>query len=191
MSGTLNTIAKDVKIQIEFNPQHVVEYRLIGYENRVLRREDFNNDKVDAGEIGAGHTVTALYEVALAGSEGALTDPLRYAGAPRAAGDRSEELAFLRIRFKAPDGEHSRLMEWPLLAREVRSELARTGTDFRFAAAVAGFGQILRGGTHTSDFGYREVLTLARDARGRDPFGYRSEFLSLVSLAQALDRSSR
>jgi Ca-activated chloride channel family protein len=191
MSGTLNTIAKDVKIQIEFNPQHVVEYRLIGYENRVLRREDFNNDKVDAGEIGAGHTVTALYEVALAGSEGALTEALRYAGAPRASGEKSEELAFLRMRFKAPGGEQSRLMEWPLLATEVQTGIAETAADFRFAAAVAGFAQILRGGTHTAAFGYPEVLALARDARGRDPFGYRGEFLSLVNLAQALDRPSR
>jgi len=191
MSGTLSTIAKDVKIQIEFNPQHVVEYRLIGYENRVLRRADFNNDKVDAGEIGAGHTVTALYEVVLAGSDVASTDPLRYAGAPRAANDRPGELAFLRMRFKAPAGEDSRLMEWPLLATEVRTAIAETAADFRFAAAVAGFAQILRGGTHTAGFGYPGVLALAQDARGRDPFGYRGEFVSLVNLAQTLDRSSR
>ena len=188
MSATLLTIAKDVKIQVEFNPALVEEYRLIGYENRVLRREDFNNDAVDAGDIGAGHTVTALYEIALKGSGGSLTEPLRYAepAKPDSAA-RGGEIAFLRLRYKRPDSDASQLQEWPI-RRDRASEGGERASDrFRFAAAVAGFGQLLRGGRHTPSFGYDEVLALARGARGADPFGYRGEFLTLVGLARSLD----
>ncbi|MCB1826551.1 MAG: DUF3520 domain-containing protein, partial [Candidatus Competibacteraceae bacterium] len=189
MSATLLTIAKDVKIQIEFNPALVDEYRLIGYENRVLRREDFNNDAVDAGDIGAGHTVTALYEIALKGSGGGLTEPLRY-GQPAAADDatpRGDEIAFLRLRYKQPDGEVSQLLEQPIRRGQAVGDWRETSERFRFAAAVAGFGQILRGGRYTRDFGYDQVLALARGARGGDPHGYRGEFLALVGLARSLD----
>jgi Ca-activated chloride channel family protein len=188
MSATLLTIAKDVKIQIEFNPALVEEYRLIGYENRILRREDFNNDAVDAGDIGAGHTVTALYEIALKGSGGNLTEPLRY-GQPAAADSaaRGDEIAFLRLRHKQPDGDASQLREWPIRRDQIVKDWKDTSERFRFAAAVAGFGQLLRGGRYTATFGYDEVLALARGARGTDPYGYRGEFLTLVGLARSLD----
>ncbi len=185
MTSTLMTIAKDVKIQIEFNPAVVEEYRLIGYENRQLKREDFNNDKVDAGEIGAGHTVTAVYEVSLKGSHGQRIDALRYQ--PEAPADNStEELAFLRIRYKQPDADSSRLLEWPILRSEIKQTLANTSDAFRFSAAVAAFAQQLRGGKYTEQFGYEAIRELASQSRGADPFGYRGEFIRLVSLANAL-----
>ncbi len=186
MSATLLTIAKDVKIQIEFNPARVEEYRLMGYENRVLQREDFNNDAVDAGDIGAGHTVTALYEIALKGSGGALTEPLRYGQSATNATLHGDEIAFLRLRYKQPDGAVSQLLEWPIQRDQAIGHWREASEQFRFAAAVAGFGQKLRGGRYTGNFGYEEVLTLARDARGPDPFGYRGEFLTLVRLARSL-----
>ncbi|MDG4594546.1 MAG: VWA domain-containing protein [Candidatus Contendobacter sp.] len=187
MSATLLTIAKDVKIQIEFNPAVVEEYRLIGYENRVLRREDFNNDAVDAGDIGAGHTVTALYEIALKGSGGNLTEPLRYGKPVETTEPRGDEIAFLRLRYKQPDGDVSQLLEWPIRRQSAVRDARETSERFRFAAAVAGFGQILRGGRYTGRFGYDDVLALARAARGPDPYGYRGEFLTLVGLAKSLD----
>ena len=188
MSATLLTIAKDVKIQIEFNPALVEEYRLIGYENRVLRREDFSNDAVDAGDIGAGHTVTALYEIALKGSGGSLTEPLRYSQPASAeTADRGNEIAFLRLRYKQPESDSSQLLEWPIRRDQAVKEAKDASDRFRFAAAVAGFGQMLRGARYTGGFGYDEVLALARSARGADPFGYRGEFLTLVGLARSLD----
>lgn len=193
VSGTLQTIAKDVKIQVEFNPDLVAEYRLIGYENRMLRREDFNNDRIDAGEIGAGHSVTALYELALAGSPGALVDPLRYGGAKTAArGDTggNDELAFVRLRYKAPDGDKSKLIEQPVRQADV-SAVEAAPRELRFAAAVAAFGQMLRGGEYTGDFSYEGVARLAAGARGDDPSGYRGEFLSLVRLADTLATRDR
>ncbi|MCB1875934.1 MAG: VWA domain-containing protein [Chromatiales bacterium] len=192
MSSTLLTIAKDVKIQVEFNPAVVAEYRLIGYENRKLRREDFNNDKVDAGEIGAGHNVTAIYEIALAGSAGSLIDPLRYGTQAHVSADnKGGELGLLRLRYKQPDSDTSRLLEIPLRTAELFRELPESSDDFRFAAAVAGFGQMLRGGKYQHDFDYAKLLELARGARGDDPFGYRGEFLQLVSLAQALSSQAQ
>ncbi len=187
MSATLLTIAKDVKIQIEFNPAAVEEYRLIGYENRVLRREDFSNDAVDAGDIGAGHTVTALYEIALKGSGGSLTEPLRYGPPAADATGRGDEIAFLRLRYKQPEGDVSQLLEWPIRREQAVKDAKETSERFRFAAAVAGFGQVLRGGRYTGGFGYDGVLALARAARGADPHGYRGEFLTLVGLAKSLD----
>ncbi|KAB2923971.1 MAG: VWA domain-containing protein [Candidatus Contendobacter sp.] len=187
MSATLLTIAKDVKIQIEFDPAVVEEYRLIGYENRVLRREDFNNDAVDAGDIGAGHTVTALYEIALKGSGGSLTEPLRYGKPAENIEPRGDEIAFLRLRYKQPDGDVSQLLEWPIRRQSAVRDAREASERFRFAAAVAGFGQALRGGRYTGQFGYDGVLALARAARGPDPHGYRGEFLTLVGLAKSLD----
>lgn len=185
MTSTLATIAKDVKIQIEFNPNVVSEYRLVGYENRMLKREDFNNDKVDAGEVGAGHTVTAIYELTLKGNAGSV-DPLRYGSEKVFGGGKSGELAFLRLRYKAPDGDVSKLMEWPLHSQDAKSSFDKASTEFRFAAAVAAFGQQLRGGTHTGEMGYDDIAKIAAEARGTDAFGYRGEFLRLVRLAQAL-----
>jgi Ca-activated chloride channel family protein len=190
LGSTMHTIAKDVKIQIEFNPAVVAEYRLIGYENRALAREDFNNDKVDAGEIGAGHSVTALYEIALVGGKGQHIDPLRYGAAP-AAGTDTGEIAFLRIRYKEPSAEASRLLEWPIVRSEVQADLARTSDDFRFSAAVAAFAQNLRGGKYTGAFGYPDIVALAGGARGADASGYRGEFVQLANLAASLSQSER
>ena len=190
MSSTLNTIAKDVKIQIEFNPDVVAEYRLIGYENRALKREDFNNDNVDAGEIGAGHSVTALYEIALRGSKGALLEPLRYQSTAQEKKTNGDEIAHLRLRYKAPNGHDSQLLEWPLQRAAIKSEIAQTSERMHFAAAVAGFGQLLQGGKYTGSYNYGDIAKLAQGACGDDRFGYRSEFLSLVGIAQSLAESS-
>lgn len=187
LDGTIQTIAKDVKIQIEFNPAVVDEYRLVGYENRALNREDFNNDKKDAGEIGAGHTVTAIYEIALKGSKGLRVDPLRYGGGqsdgkpdPNAA-----EFAFLRLRYKAPDGDVSSLIETPLSVAALR-EPGDLPDDARFATAVAAFGQKLRGGDYLGEFGFDQIAAAARGSRGSDPDGYRAEFIELVEIAEVL-----
>jgi Ca-activated chloride channel family protein len=193
MSSTLQTVAKDVKIQLEFNPTLVAEYRLIGYENRALRREDFNNDKIDAGEIGAGHTVTALYEIALVDSEGnsqgAYMDELRY-GKKVVVGDQfTNELALLRLRYKKPAETNSQLIETPVTKTQLIADIAQTSSRYRFAASVAAFGQILRGGHYTQHFALDDVMELARHSRGNDPWGYRSEFLNMVNLAKALQRS--
>jgi Ca-activated chloride channel family protein len=188
-AATLHTIASDVKIQIEFNPAAVSEYRLIGYENRALRREDFNNDKVDAGEIGAGHSVTALYEVAQVGDQAERMDALRYGSAASATGNPAE-LAFLRLRYKPAGRSRSELIEQPLLRREIRA-LDQAPDALRFAAAVAAFGQILRGGRHTEGYTHADVLQLAQAARGDDPDGRRGEFLQLVKLAESLTTTAR
>lgn len=186
--ATLQTIARDVKIQIEFNPAVVSEYRLIGYENRALQREDFNNDQVDAGEIGAGHTVTALYEISLAGSGGDRVDPLRYGSESPAVG-KSGELAFLRLRYKrSADGidASSRLIEQPILTRDMESELARTSQPYRLSAAVAAFGQLLAGSPYTGQFGYDQARELANTARGADAYGEAGELVQLIQLAGSL-----
>ena len=185
MTSTLATIAKDVKIQIEFNPAYVSEYRLIGYENRMLKREDFNNDKVDAGEIGAGHTVTALYELTLKGKKGTL-EPLRYqqekaASSPDAA---SGELAFVKLRYKQPDGDLSTLIEYPVSGSVLKSA-READSDFRLAAAVAGFGQLLRGKADLGSWSYKDARALAADS-GDDEYGYRAELVKLIELADAL-----
>ncbi len=180
LSSTLAVVARDVKLQVEFNPARVSEYRLLGYENRALKREDFNNDKVDAGEIGAGHTVTALYEIVPKGEKGWL-EPLRYAAAP-AAEEKAGELAMLRVRFKPATGGDSQLIERPI------SDVTRKPSDdLRFAAAVAAFAQQLKSdGRYTGSMSLRDTAALARSARGDDPFGLRNEFVQLVELAQSL-----
>jgi len=191
LSATLLTIAKDVKIQIEFNPALVSEYRLIGYENRMLNEEDFANDKVDAGEIGAGHRVTALYEISLVGSSGQRLPPRRYQ--PDASIDETNmasfnnELAHLRIRYKLPGESVSKLIQSPIMDSGIN---ARGSDSFNFAAAVAAFGQKLRGGTYLEDFGYDDIEELARRSRGSDVHGYRSEFMQLVNLAHTLDQTA-
>lgn len=180
LSSTLAVVARDVKLQVEFNPAQVSEYRLLGYENRALKREDFNNDKVDAGEIGAGHTVTALYEIVPKGGKGWL-EPLRYAAAP-VAGDKSAELAMLRVRYKPAAGGDSQLIERP-----ISHESTNASDDLRFAAAVAAFAQQLKGdGRYTGSMSLQDTAALARSARGNDPFGLRNEFVQLVELAQSL-----
>jgi len=179
LGATLQTIARDVKIQVEFNPAVVAEYRLIGYENRMLEREDFNNDAVDAGDIGAGHTVTALYEVALHGA-GERMDPLRY-GVDRATRETTHpELGFVRLRYKDPEADHSRLIEQPVDNALPES----TSSRLQFAAAVAAFGQHLRGGKYLEGFAMSDIHRLAQASKGDDSFGYRGEFLQLIRLAE-------
>ncbi len=198
LAATLETIAGDVKVQIEFNPAQVTEYRLIGYENRLLAREDFNNDRVDAGEIGAGHRVTALYEITLAGQP-ARIEPLRYGAVPAPAEESAtttttesgaatatamtKELGFLKLRYKLPGQTASTLLS-QAIATTTGQESA--SERLRFAAAVAAFGQYLRGGTALNGFTLADIVTLASGAKGEDASGYRAEFIGLVKLAQAL-----
>ncbi|MBV2359582.1 VWA domain-containing protein [Thalassococcus sp. CAU 1522] len=179
LTGALVPIADDVKIQVEWNPAMVAEYRLLGYETRALRREDFNNDRVDAGEIGAGHQVTALYEITPVGSPARLTDPLRYAEAGAGQGG---ELGYLRLRYKAPGAETSQLIETPILPD------AAPLPDARFAMAIAGFGQILSGSEMIGDWSFGDAIALALQGRGEDPYGYRQEAITLMRLAGSLMR---
>lgn len=194
-SSTLFTIAKDVKVQVEWNPRAVSEYRLIGYETRALRREDFNNDAVDAGDVGSGHTVTAIYEVTPSGAPRSI-DELRYAAAKRADARASgaeakksddldvSELGFFKLRYKRPGEETSQLISLPInVAAE--TDLSRQSADVRFAAAVAAFGQLLKGEPYTRNYNYDDVIALAQQAKGDDTFGYRAEFISLVRLAKS------
>ncbi|TPL56156.1 VWA domain-containing protein [Mesorhizobium sp. B2-4-2] len=187
-SSTLFPIAKDVKIQVEFNPQKVSEYRLIGYETRALNREDFNNDRVDAGDIGSGHSVTAIYEITPKGSGGERIDPLRYGQAAVNNGGvaNADEYAFVKIRYKLPNEDVSKLITTPVTSANEVASFDQAGADQRFSVAVAAFGQKLREEDATAKFGYDKILEIATAARGADPFGYRSEFLSLVRLASAL-----
>nr|WP_312972983.1 VWA domain-containing protein [Pseudomonas sp.] len=184
LSSTLATVARDVKIQVEFNPAQVSEYRLLGYENRALQREDFSNDKVDAGDIGAGHSVTALYEIVPVGNQGWL-EPLRYRQAAQTPVVQSE-LAWLRIRYKTPEQHSSRLLETAIEAPAAIAPIGRASEDLRFAAAVAAFAQQLSGGRYTGRFDWAATAALARGSRGDDPFGLRNEFVQLVELAQSL-----
>ncbi len=186
LSATLMTIAKDVKIQVEFNPTRVGAYRLIGYENRRLENRDFNDDTKDAGEIGAGHSVTALYEVVPAGAPIPTgVDALKYQHArqPSTAAS-SSELMTVKLRYKHPTGTKSQMMSVPVEDR--RTPLTQTTDDFRFSAAVAAFGMLLRGSEHRGSASYDMVRELAHGAEGSDPFGYRSEFVGLVSKAARL-----
>ncbi|MEE8461681.1 MAG: von Willebrand factor type A domain-containing protein [Acidobacteriota bacterium] len=190
INATLVTIAKDVKIQIEFNPLQVSAYRLIGYENRLLRKEDFNDDTKDAGEIGAGHTVTALYEIVPAGKGLQIpgVDPLKYQ-TPMGTTDvaQSGELLTLKLRYKQPDGETSRLLEFPV--RDGGKAYSQASQDFKFAAAVASFGMILRQSPYQGNGTLAAVLELAQEGKGSDPHGYRGEFLELVKQAIELRNS--
>ncbi|MBU2583503.1 MAG: VWA domain-containing protein [Alphaproteobacteria bacterium] len=222
-SSTLFPIAKDVKIQIEFNPAVVSEYRLIGYETRALRREDFNNDKIDAGDVGSGHSVTAIYEVTPVGAKSKTVDNLRYrqpqvpkpaavqpnttlgidTGSPSVeqgtAGDdqpniglpsvgqtEPQELAFLKLRYKLPKEDSSKLLTMPVMKSQALGTIASAPEDVRFAVAVAAFGQLLRGDPWVGRYGYDEIIALANAAKGSDEFGLRSQFVELARLAKAL-----
>ncbi|HLA85254.1 MAG TPA: YfbK domain-containing protein, partial [Thermoguttaceae bacterium] len=211
MGGTLVTIAKDVKIQIEFNPARVAAYRLIGYENRILAKEDFNDDKKDAGEVGAGHTVTALYEVVPVGVkvDTPPVDPLKYqkpassATLPVASpvegreaitssaadASPSDELLTVKLRYKEPDAEKSRRLEFPLVDRG--ESFARADHDFQFAAAVAEFGMLLRGSKYKGTATYDAALETAAASKGPDPHGYRAEFLEMIRRAKAIAEGER
>ena len=185
--GTLFTIAKDVKLQIEFNPAKVKAYRLIGYENRVLKNEDFNNDKKDAGELGSGHAVTALYEVIPVGVESEFykIDELKYQ-TPKieASANKSNEIMTVKFRYKKTDSEVSKLIVHPLMDQNLN--LKETSDNFRWSAAVAGFGMILRESEYVKDFTREEVLSLAIGAKGEDKEGYRIEFINMVKSTKAL-----
>ena len=200
-TSALFPIAKDVKFQVEFNPDVVAEYRLIGYETRSLRREDFNNDKIDAGDMGAGHTVTAIYEFIPVGSSAVTVDPLRYTAKPEKKrvikpAPINNEYAFLKIRYKLPTESKSKLITRPVSRGDDYSycpanaacERRQIPQNVQFASAVAAFGQILKGGEHTGNFSYDDVIALAQNAKGRDPYGYRAEFINLVRLAKTLSR---
>lgn len=184
LSGNLFTIAQDVKIQVEFNPARVAEYRLIGYETRLLERADFNNDAVDAGEIGSGHSVTAIYEIVAPDSPALMVDPLRYgqAGAP---GDPNGEIAHLRLRYKQPGEDESRLIERPVTENDAVDRFGQADPEIRFAVAAAAYAQLLRGDPYLGEFGFGQVAGIANAARGQDPFGLRGEFVQLNRLAEA------
>ncbi|VAW89002.1 Putative von Willebrand factor, vWF type A domain protein STM2315, partial [hydrothermal vent metagenome] len=170
IGSTLNTIARDTKIQIEFNPEIVSSYRLVGYENRLLNNEDFKNDRIDAGDVGAGHSVTALYEII-------LTEPLRYNPTQSKALQLNDELAFLKLRYKRPDESSSIEVQHAIVMGDSYQRLASTSNNFRFTAAVAGFGQRLRNSDSLGNYSYPEILKLAQQSRGDDLFGYRAEFI--------------
>jgi Ca-activated chloride channel homolog len=199
MNGTLVTIAKDVKIQVEFNPEKVASYRLIGYEKRMLRKEDFNNDKIDAGEIGAGHTVTALYEVVPVGGKVnpaasvPPVDPLKYQAnnskktSQSDVATASSEMLTVKLRYKKPDGDKSELIEKPVI--DSNAAFASTSPDFKFAAAVAEFGMLLRDSEHKGNGTFGSILEWAQEGKGSDANGYRAGFIELVRKAQALKKS--
>ena len=186
--SALFTIAKDVKIQVEFNPATVAEYRLIGYETRALKRQDFNNDKVDAGEIGAGHTVTAIYEMTPVDSPAITVDKLRYVSdKSETVSTGSDEFAFVKIRHKLPNADTSTLQTFPIGKRQEKS-LRRAGDDMRFAAAVAAVGQKLRGDIAVEDYSYDDAIKLAQGAKGEDENGYRAEFIQMVKLIDTMSK---
>ena len=191
MGGTMLTVGKDVKIQVEFNPARVRAYRLLGYENRLLADEDFNDDTKDAGEIGAGHTVTALYEIVPVGSSsevsGGSVDPLRYRTPdPIVRSEPGDELAFVKVRYKDPDGTESRLLTEPVTA----GPIGRLSEDLGFATAVAGFGMLLRESEHRGSVNTRQILELAEGSIGRDEEGYRREFIEMVRMYEYITDGS-
>jgi Ca-activated chloride channel family protein len=193
MGGTLVTLAKDVKLQVEFNPAKVEAYRLIGYENRMLRSEDFNDDTKDAGELGAGHSVTALYEIVPVGAGTAPSgvDSLKYQepAAPRNGEAASGELLTVKFRYKDPNGTRSKLLSRSL--EDSGRAWERASEDFRFSAAAAGFGMLMRGSEHKGDLDYGRILAMAREAKGADAQGHRAEFIRLVETAKHLSAAQR
>ena len=187
LSGNIFPIADDVKIQVEFNPARISEYRLIGYETRMLERADFNNDKVDAGDIGAGTNVTAIYEVTPAGSDATQIDPLRY-GEAAAAGSATGEYAFVKLRYKAPGADASKLLTYAVTDANRVASVDAAPEWARFATAVAGFGEMLKGGEALgTGFGWEAIRKLGSGAKGKDEFGYRAEFIELTRLAETAD----
>jgi Ca-activated chloride channel homolog len=178
--GTLFTIAKDVKLQLEFNPTKVQAYRLIGYENRLLKSEDFNNDKKDAGELGSGHTVTALYEIIPVGVKSDVynIDDLKYQKSTIKTDGASDELLTIKLRYKKPDSDVSKLITHPL--KDSQKSFDATSNNFRWSASVAGFGMLLRDSEYIKDLSYERVAEIAQSARGKDDEGYRAEFVNMV-----------
>ena len=183
-TSSLFPIAKDVKIQVEFNPAAVSDYRLIGYETRMLKTEDFINDKVDAGDVGSGATVTAIYDVVPAGAARPVDGSRYQAAQPTPPADKADEYAFVKIRYKLPKSETSRLISTPVTQAGEVATLAQAPTDARFAVAVAGFGEWLRGGKYAGTLKPDDIVALAAGAKGDDPYGYRAEFVNLVRAAK-------
>ena len=188
LGSTMFPIANDVKIQVEFNPDQVAAYRLVGYETRMLQRQDFNNDEVDAGDMGAGHSVSAIYEITPAASAAKLVDPLRYQAAKPVKAAKGDELCFVKLRYKLPGESASRLTETALRASSARASMAAVPNEQRFAVAVAAFGQRLRGAPEVSNYSYADIAALANSARGADLDGYRAEFVKLVRTAETLEQ---
>ncbi len=189
--GTLFTIAKDVKLQIEFNPAKVQSYRLIGYENRLLAAEDFNNDLKDAGELGAGHTVTALYEVIPTGVKSTFlpsVDPLKYQEnpTPKVTAKETKEIMTIKLRYKQPDGNKSQLIEKPIIDQQIA--LKKMSDNFRFSAAVAEFGLLLRASKFKNTASFAQTIQLAKGGKGIDDNGYRAEFIRLVEMAELMNK---
>ncbi len=191
LGSTMFPIANDVKVQVEFNPAQVAAYRLVGYETRMLKRQDFKDDKIDAGDMGAGHSVTAIYEITPASGAAKLVDPLRYGSdkAKPAATGGGDELCFVKLRYKLPGEANSRLTEHVVRASAARKTLQAVPEEQRFAVAVAAFGQRLRGEAHVSKLSYNEIADLANSARGTDNEGYRAEFVRLVRLADTMNKT--
>jgi Ca-activated chloride channel family protein len=184
--GTMFTIAKDVKIQVEFNPAVVQAYRLIGYENRLLNDEDFNDDKKDAGELGSGHTVTALYEIIPVGVESDFVkdiDPLKYQSKDQKVTGSTDELLTVKFRYKEPDGTKSKL-----ITQVVENEIQKSSDNLDWSMAVAGFGMLLRDSEYKNDLSYDDVISLTKSSKGKDAFGYRAEFIELVDLASRMNK---
>lgn len=193
LGSTMFPIANDVKFQVEFNPARVAAYRLVGYETRMLKREDFKDDKVDAGDMGAGHSVTAMYEITPVAAAGKLLDPLRYQAAKSSAAaaakgqGASDELCFVKLRYKLPGESVSRLVEHPVRASAARKSIEAAPVEQRFAVAVAAFGQKLRAEKAVESMSYAEIAALANSARAEDDGGYRAEFVRLVRSADAMN----
>tara|TARA_B110000008_G_C16851562_1_gene516990 strand:- start:52 stop:1065 length:1014 start_codon:yes stop_codon:yes gene_type:complete len=189
IGGTIYTIAKDVKIQVEFNPAKVKSYRLVGYENRLLNKEDFNNDTKDAGELGSGHTVTALYEITLMDSQDPKrnVDALKYqAVITNEEAIDSNEILTVKVRYKEPKAENSQLISIPV--SEIHTDFENSSNDFRFSSAVAAFGMLLRDSDYKGDISFKKIQEIANQAKGKDLYGYRSEFVKLVELAEILSQ---
>ncbi len=191
LTGTLQTIAKDVKVQVEFNPAYVAEYRLLGYDNRQLQDQDFNNDKVDAGDIGSGHTVTAFYEVVMQDSQFRFNDPLRYQRDEAITSSaRNNELAYVKLRYKQPDSDSSTKISYPVAVDAVKDSFAAASRDFKFASAVSAFGETLRKSTYAA-MKLGDIRQIAQDNVGKDPWGYRHELLQLMDTAMTIENTSK
>ena len=182
LTATLQTVAQDVKIQIEFNPEQIAEYRLLGYDNRALEREDFNNDKIDAGEMGAGHSVTALYEIVPSASGFRFSDPLRYQAATQPRDSDQTELAFVKVRYKLPGAQHSELLSVPITAGQQN----RPSDAMQLSSAVAGFAEMLRASPYLGDLNFALIAEMIGPTLAQDRWGYRQDLLQLVRNANAL-----
>lgn len=187
LTSNMEVIAKDVKVQIEFNKEYVQYYRLIGYENRILNKEDFNNDKIDSGDIGSGHTVTALYEIVFINSKNKPVDDLRY-GEKIQMNENINEIAFIKLRYKNPNENESKLIDFPVYKNDVMKEIDNTSNNFRFALSVAGFGHILKNSKYSGNVTTESILKYAKESKGNDEFGYKKEFIELIEKYKSIHK---